>query len=132
MGENRVKRSTFFLSSIAFLTLSYLNADPDNPIFRESIELRQIADYWKEQEYTLAKERIYQFLEIYPTTVFKEQLYAMLADLFVKEKNYLAAIDFYQKIPFEKKSQTSFFHYVYSLYQLGLWEEVIVQVKLGS
>ena len=129
VGENRVKRSTFFLSSIAFLTLSYLNADPDNPIFRESIELRQIADYWKEQEYTLAKERIYQFLEIYPTTVFKEQLYAMLADLFVKEKNYLAAIDFYQKIPFEKKSQTSFFHYVYSLYQLGLWEEVIVQAS---
>ncbi len=127
MGENRVKRNTFFLSSIALLALSYLHADPDDPVFRESIELRQIADYWKEQEYTLAKERIYQFLEIYPTTVFKEQLYAMLADLFVKEKNYLAAIDFYQKIPFEKKSQTSFFHHVYCLYQLGLWEEVIAQ-----
>lgn len=126
MGENRVKRNVFLLS-IALLTSSYLHADPDDPVFRESIELRQIADYWKEQEYTLAKERIYQFLETYPTTVFKEQLYAMLADLFVKEKNYLAAIDFYQKIPFGKKSQTSLFHNVYCLYQLGLWEEVITQ-----
>ena len=127
MGENRVKRNIFFLSSIALLAVNYLHADPDDPVFRESIELRQIADYWKEQEYSLAKERIYQFLENYPTTVFKEQLYAMLADLFVKEKNYQAAIDFYQKIPFEKKSQTSFFHQVYCLYQLGLWEEVITQ-----
>ncbi|HEV3269585.1 MAG TPA: hypothetical protein VGZ69_02930, partial [Candidatus Rhabdochlamydia sp.] len=122
-----MKRNAFLLSWIALLTLSYLHADQDDPAFRESIELRQIADYWKEQEYPLAKERIYQFLETYPTTVFKEQLYAMLADLFVKEKNYLAAIDFYQKIPFEKKSQTNFFHNVYCLYQLGLWEEVIAQ-----
>ncbi|PWU14199.1 MAG: hypothetical protein C5B45_04795 [Chlamydiae bacterium] len=127
VGENCVKRNTLFLSSIALLALSCLHADPDDPVFRESIELRQIADYWKEQEYTLAKERIYQFLETYPTTVFKEQLYAMLADLFVKEKNYLAAINFYQKIPLEKKSQTSFFHHVYCLYQLGLWKEVIAQ-----
>ena len=126
VGENRVKRNTFLLS-IVLLTSGYLHADQDDPAFRESIELRQIADYWKEQEYTLAKERIYQFLETYPTTVFKEQLYAMLADLFVKEKNYLAAIDFYQRIPFEKKSQTSLFHNVYCLYQLGLWEEVIIQ-----
>lgn len=124
--ENRVKGNTFLLS-IVLLTSSYLCADQNDPVFRESIELRQIADYWKEQEYTLAKERIYQFLETYPTTVFKEQLYAMLADLFVKEKNYLAAIDFYQKIPFEKKSQTSLFHNVYCLYQLGLWEEVTIQ-----
>ena len=108
MGENRVKRNTFLLS-IILLASSYLHADQDDPVFRESIELRQIADYWKEQEYTLAKERIYQFLETYPTTVFKEQLYAMLADLFVKEKNYLAAIDFYQKIPSEKNLKPVYF-----------------------
>lgn len=126
VGENRVQGNAFLLS-IVLLTSSYLHADQDDPVFRESIELRQIADYWKEQEYTLAKERIYQFLETYPTTVFKEQLHAMLADLFVKEKNYLAAIDFYQKIPSEKKSQTSLFHNIYCLYQLGLWEEVIIQ-----
>lgn len=127
MGVNRVKKNTFLLSSIALMVFSYLQADQDDPAFRESIELRQIADYWKEQDYTLAKERIYQFLQIYPTTVFKEQLYAMLADLFLKEKNYQAAIDFYQKISLEKRSQITLFHHFYCLYQLGLWEEVIIQ-----
>lgn len=122
-----MKKNTFLLSLIALMGFSYLQADQDDPAFRESIELRQIADYWKEQDYTLAKERIYQFLQIYPTTVFKEQLYAMLADLFLKEKNYQAAIDFYQKISLEKRSQTTLFHHFYCLYQLGLWEEVIVQ-----
>lgn len=127
MGVNRVKKNTFFLSLIALMVFSYLQADQDDPAFRESIELRQIADYWKEQDYTLAKQRIYQFLQIYPTTVFKEQLYAMLADLFLKEKNYQEAIDFYQKIALEKRSQTTLFHHFYCLYQLGLWEEVIIQ-----
>lgn len=122
-----MKKSIFLLSSLILIGLSYLHANQEEPIFRESIELRQIADYWKEQEYTLAKERIYQFLQNYPHTLFKEQLYAMLADLFVKEKNYQTAIDFYQKISPEKRSPASSFHYVYSLYQLGLWEEVIDQ-----
>jgi TolA-binding protein len=127
VGENRVKRSIFLLSSIVITGLNSLYADQEEPIFRESVELRQIADYWKEQEYALAKERIHQFLQNYPNTLFKEQLYAMLADLFVKEKNYQKAIDFYQKISPEKRSQTTLFHYVYCLYQLGMWEEVIDQ-----
>ena len=50
VGENRVKRNTFLLS-IVLLTSGYLHADQDDPAFRESIELRQIADYWKEQEF---------------------------------------------------------------------------------
>ena len=126
-GETRVKKSIFILSSMALAGLSCLYADADDPLFRESIELRQIADYWKEQEYSLAKERIYQFLQAHPNTLFREQLHTMLADLFVKEKNYQTAIDFYQKIPLEKRSQTTLFHHVYCLYQLGLWEEVINQ-----
>lgn len=125
-----MKKNVFLLSLITFLALSYLQADQKDPVFRESIRLRQIADYWKEQEYTLARERIYQFLKTYPTTVFKEQLYAMLADLFLKEKNYQAAIDFYQKIPCKKRSQNTLFHYVYCLYQLGLWEEVVNQAPV--
>lgn len=122
-----MKKNIFILSTIIVTGFGCLYAEQDDPLFRESIELRQIADYWKEQEYPLAKERIHQFLQKYPNTPFKEQLYAMLADLFVKEKNYQMAIDFYQKISLEKRSPTTLFHHVYCLYQLGLWEEVINQ-----
>ena len=98
--------------------------------FEESLQLRRIAEYWKEKDYSTAKIQIREFLNKNPKSTFIDQLYAMLGDLYFQEKNFKEAADSYDKIEGKQFRQKCQFHRLHSLYEIGKHEEFILSSDL--
>lgn len=64
----------------------------------ESLFLNRIADFWEEGEYQIAKNQIHEFLALYPNSPFADSLSSALGDLFLREKNYPSALEYYAKV----------------------------------
>ena len=52
----------------------------------EGLELRRIADYWKEQDFASVKRHIGVFLQKNGESPYCDQLYLMLGDIYFREK----------------------------------------------
>jgi len=65
---------------------------------QEGIHLKRIIEFWKDEDYSAAKNQILSFLNIYKESTAKEQLLAMLGDLYVQEKAYREALSAYLQI----------------------------------
>jgi hypothetical protein len=61
----------------------------------EGLALRRIADFWEEGEYRIAKSQMEEFLELYPDSSYANTLCTALGDLFLREKNYQKALEYY-------------------------------------
>ena len=61
----------------------------------EALFLRRIADFWQEGEYQIAKSQMEEFLAAFPDSAFSDPLCAALGDLFLREKNYSSALNYY-------------------------------------
>ena len=91
--------SLFFSLSSPLLAISsspwgnYKSANEEETLF-----LRRIADFWEEGEYGIAKKQIEEFLQGFPLSSFAEPLSIAMGDLFLREKDYKAALDYYTKI----------------------------------
>src|SRR3989338_1376902 len=61
----------------------------------EGLFLRRIADFWQEGEYQIAKSQMEEFIVEYPESPFSDALCAALGDLFLREKNFSTALNYY-------------------------------------
>ena len=84
---------TFTLSSFANEAKGWEAQSEEEALF-----LRRIAAFWQEGEYHIVKEQIEQFLEEHPQSSFAETLQATLGDLYVRERNFKAALVRYAHI----------------------------------
>ena len=64
----------------------------------EALFVRRIADFWQEGEYQIAKNQMEEFLIAFPSSSFSDALCGALGDLFLREKNYSTALDYYVKV----------------------------------
>ncbi len=64
----------------------------------EALFLRRIADFWQEGEYKIAKTQIEEFIAEYPESPFSDALCAALGDLFLREKNFASALQYYSQV----------------------------------
>lgn len=92
--------------------------DPQKKGEEEALFLRRIAAFWEEGEYHLAKSQMEEFLEAFPDSSFAPPLCAALGDLFLKEKNYSQALNFYSKIQDPKIEAAIFLNRMQCLYYL--------------
>lgn len=91
----------------------------------ESLELRRIAEYWKEKDYKTVKSQIRDFLAKHPKNSYTDQLYAMLGDLSFQERNFLEAVANYDKIQGKEFRQHSQFHRLHCLYEVARYDDFI-------
>lgn len=117
----------FCVTAGLFSPLQAKNIDAS---FEESLELRRIAEYWKEKDYQTVKAHISAFLSKNPQSTFTDQLQAMLGDLYFQEGNYKEAIDHYDQISGKEFRQKCLFHKLHCLYSAGKLEEFILSTDL--
>ncbi|MBS0653911.1 MAG: tetratricopeptide repeat protein [Verrucomicrobia bacterium] len=120
-----MKKHWLFLLTVctAFNPIIY-SAEKENPV-EESLSLRRIAEYWKEGEFATVKTQIKSFLEEHPQSAYADSLYAMLGDIYFKEKNYAEALNAYELISQEPFLQKTQFNHLYCLYDQGLYHDVV-------
>ena len=85
---------------------------------KEALFLRRIADFWQEGEYKIAKSQIEDFIVEYPESPFSDPLCAALGDLFLREKNFSNALNYYAKIQSPEFVQKVFLNRMHCLYEL--------------
>lgn len=124
MAGVRMKKHWLFLltACTAFQPIIY-SADKGNSV-EESLSLRRIAEYWKEGEFATVKTQIKSFLAEHPQSPYADSLYAMLGDLYFKEKNYAEALNAYELISQEPFLQKTQFNHLYCLYDQGMYQDV--------
>jgi TolA-binding protein len=92
---------------------------------KEALQLRRIAEFWKEGDYTAAKSQILDLLERYPESGAKQQLYTMLGDLYFFENSYVDATSFYGKVQDRELKKKIQLNYLKSLFALNRFADVI-------
>lgn len=84
----------------------------------EALFLRRIADFWQEGEYQIAKTQMEEFIVEYPESPFSDALCAALGDLFLREKNFSTALNYYAKVQSEEFVKKVFLNRMQCLYEM--------------
>ncbi|HSX25512.1 MAG TPA: tetratricopeptide repeat protein [Chlamydiales bacterium] len=84
----------------------------------EALFLRRIADFWQEGEVQLAKSQIEEFLSQFPESDFSNILSVALGDLYMREKSYSQALDFYSRVTSPEFSDRVFLSRMQCLYHM--------------
>jgi tetratricopeptide (TPR) repeat protein len=95
----------------------------------EALFLNRIADFWEEEEYTIARNQIHEFLALYPNSSSSDSLSSALGDLFLKEKNYTKALDSYEKIIDAKVTARIFPHKIQCYYALKAYDKLATECE---
>ena len=97
----------------------------DAPPLQEGLQLRKIAEYWKEKDFKTAKNLIVEFINKNPKSGYADQLQAMLGDLYFQEKNYAEAASAYSQVEGKEFRQKTQFRYLHCLYEEQKYEEFL-------
>ncbi|MBX7067098.1 MAG: tetratricopeptide repeat protein [Parachlamydiales bacterium] len=84
----------------------------------EALFLRRIADFWQEGEYQIAKTQMEEFIVDYPQSPFADALCAALGDLFLREKNFSGALNYYSQVQSPEFIQKVFLNRMQCLYEM--------------
>src|SRR5579872_2076941 len=92
--------------------LAYAESD------EEALFLRRIADFWEEGEYQIAKSQMEEFIVEFPESSFSDALCAALGDLYLREKNFSTALNYYARIQTPEISTQVFLNRMHCLYEM--------------
>jgi tetratricopeptide (TPR) repeat protein len=84
----------------------------------EALALRRIADFWEEGEYQIAKNQMESFLQEFPDSSYKNTLSSALGDLFLRERSYQTALNYYAQIQDPTLNDRIFLQRMQCLYHL--------------
>ncbi len=102
----------WFILLLSYLSLCGIESE------EESLFLRRIADFWQEGEYQIAKSQMEQFVEEYPESPFSDALCAALGDLFLREKNFPNALNYYAQVKSPEFYHRVFLNRMQCLYEM--------------
>lgn len=111
-----LRASLLLIACAALFNPNALSAD--QPSEEESLFLRRIADFWEEGEYQIAKLQMEDFLRQFPNSSYSDTICVALADLYVREKNYATALEFYGKIRAPEMAKKVFLNRMQCLYSM--------------
>ncbi len=84
---------------------------------QEARFLKRMKEYWKEGDFDTAKRQIRSYLEENPTSNLNEEMHLLLGDLYLKEGNFLSALDEYAFIQKEELQEKVFYNKVLCFYE---------------
>jgi tetratricopeptide (TPR) repeat protein len=97
---------------------------------QEALLLRRIGEYWKEGSYATAKEQILDFLSKYQDSPMRDNLHAMLGDLYFQENNFEHANRAYDAIQGEKFQRKTRLSHLKALYRLEKYAAVADKIDV--
>ena len=112
-----------FTLGACLLTITPLFAEEFSA--QEAILLKRITEYWKEGDIEVAKSQITSYLSKFPTSIASDSLYAMLGDIFLKEKKFDLALEQYKKVRNEDIQTRIGFNKAICLYEQKQNDELI-------
>lgn len=117
-----------FSLSLCCLSLSFLPhaafAEEEATSPHEALLLKRIVEYWKDEDYALAKKQILDFLSQYEKSAFKDHLMAMLGDLYFSEGDLNDAVQSYACIMDEDFKAKTRLKHLKALFELGEYPAV--------
>ncbi len=96
---------------------------------QENLDLRRIAEYWKEGDFEVVKTQIDDYLAKHPESSYKDHLFAMLGDLYFKESQFEQALKAYQMITGKEFKEKTAFSSLHSAYSLKDYTQAIASAK---
>lgn len=84
----------------------------------EDLFARRIIEFWKDKDDHLVKKQIPEFLKLFPQSSFKDHFYAILGDLYLKEKDFASALEAYNQVVDPQIQTKTLNNSFYCLYQL--------------
>ena len=118
--------SVFCLSCACFVLLQgNAFAGERQNLPEETLYLKRISEFWKDQDYQMVKKQIVEFLASYPQSPFHDNLHAIIGDIFFQEDNFIDALSFYKKIKQKEFQEKTLYKHLHCLYELKKFEEVV-------
>jgi len=122
-----MNKPLFLLLQTGFLSLAgALPAADKTASLQEGIELRRIAEYSKEKNFSAVKTQIHVFLKKHPVSDSKDALYAMLGDIHFSENDFADALNAYNHIKKDAIQSKTEFRRIHCLHQLAQFQELIL------
>ncbi len=84
---------------------------------QEARFLKRMKEYWKEGDFDTAKKQIRSYLEQNQASNLNEEMHLLLGDLYLKEGNFLSALDEYTQITKEELKEKVFYNKVLCFYE---------------
>lgn len=98
----------------------------------ETLTLKRITEFWKDEAFDQAKGQILQFLADYPASDYRDNVNAMLGDLYLKEGAYSDAIKTYDQIV-NKEMQTKIeANYLQALFEMEDFRAILKKANKQS
>ena len=94
--------------------------------------LKRMKEYWKEGDFDTAKKQIRSYLEQNSTSNLNEEMHLLLGDLYLKEGNFLSALDEYNQINKEELKEKIFYNKVLCFYETDNAQELAAISKTFS
>jgi tetratricopeptide (TPR) repeat protein len=107
-------------------------ASLQNAIGNEGVILKRITEFWKDQAYDQAKTQILSFLSEHPSSDYRDNLYAMLGDLYMREQAYQEAMTAYDKIVNKELQNKTEGNYLQALFELGDYRAILKKASRQS
>lgn len=99
-------------------------AEPVPASEEEALFVRRIVEFWKDQEYSLAKAQIRDFFKRYPQSEFNESFWVILGDIYHVEKAFEKALDAYAQVRTPSLQSKTLANQASSYYQLQRYVEL--------
>lgn len=117
-------RKSFICGLLLLAQFSSLKAHQD-PSSEEMLVLRRFVEYWKDGDYGIVKQGIFDFLEKHPDSAITDQLHAMLGDLYTQEGSFKEALGEYEQLVDSQVRKKIVVNYLYSAFNLRQYEQVV-------
>lgn len=98
----------------------------------ESLMLKRISEFWKDEAFEQAKAQILQFLTEYPGSTYCDNLHAMLGDLYIQEEDYEKALKSYDQILSQELQSKIEINYLQALFELGDFRSILKKANRKS
>lgn len=124
----KLRMKIFILCSFLFTTSSFSQESPD-PKKGETLIVRRIVEIWKEGDYKTARNQILYFLEKFPETRWRDQLYGMLGDSYVREERYQDALEAYGELRKDEYLEKTLINRLQCLFSLSEYGKVVDEAQ---
>ncbi|MGR3912575.1 MAG: hypothetical protein QRY71_04635 [Candidatus Rhabdochlamydia sp.] len=115
----------FLSCCLVLLSHQSVQITPKSLSPQEAFFLRRVTEFWKDQDYSLAKQQIQQFLSQNKDSSLESPLYALLGDIAYSEKQFATAMTYYQNIHARGLFEKTVGQRAECLYILGMYDECL-------
>lgn len=112
------------LFTVALLPMQSFSQNLAPQSTEEALFVRRIMQCLQDKELSLVHAQLYQFLETYPESQFRDTFCALLGDLELGQQQYQLALNAYEQITSEEWKERTLFSRLEALYHVKKWQEL--------